>query len=222
MTHAAMLNPEANNDTRAISRTASFASRFLFRIIVTLLIIPVSAIALLSGLGVLRLPYEMYLLAERVPVIFRLHMVASACALILLPLVISVRHSAHIHRPVGRALGIFVAIGGLTALPVAIMSSSGEIARAGFFVQGLVWMWLLQQGWQAIRARDLRRHADLMLMMGAVTTGAVWFRLITGTAIIFDLPFEPAYAFAAWVGWLAPLAAANRWAGMLAMRRRTV
>ena len=29
-----------------------------------------------------------------------------------------------------------------------------------------------------------------MLMMGAVTTGAVWFRLITGTAILLGLPFD--------------------------------
>lgn len=164
----------------------------------------------------------MYLLAERVPVVFRLHMAASAIALLLLPFVIAVRHSSHLHRPLGRALGIFVTVGGLTALPVAVLSSSGEIARAGFFVQGLVWLWLLWAGWRAIRAHNRRRHAHLMLMMGAVTTGAVWFRLMTGSAIIFDLPFEATYAFAAWSGWLIPLALAYKWAGVLALEKRTV
>lgn len=153
----------------------------------------------------------MYLLSERVPVIFRLHMVASALALVLLPFTIAFRNTAHLHRPMGRALGIFVVLGGLTALPVAVLSSSGEGARLGFFVQGVVWLALFAKGWQAIRARDRRRHARLMLMMGAVTTGAVWFRLITGSAIIFGLPFEPMYAFAAWAGWLLPLAIVQQW-----------
>ena len=44
-----------------------------------------------------------------------------------------------------------------------------------------------------------------MIAMVAVTTGAVWFRLMTGSAILFGLPFEPVYAAAAWVAWLVPL-----------------
>ena len=153
----------------------------------------------------------MYLLAERLPVVFSLHMAASALALLLLPLVIATRNRRDLHRPLGRALGVFVVVGGLTALPVAVLSSSGEIARAGFFVQGLVWMVLLGLGWQAIRMKDRRRHAHLMLMMGAVTTGAVWFRLIIGSAIALGLPFEPMYAFAAWAGWMIPLSLTYSW-----------
>lgn len=153
----------------------------------------------------------MFLLADRLPVIFPLHMAASALALILLPLMIATRHSRHLHRPVGRALGVFVAVGGLTALPVAVLSSSGDIARAGFFVQGLVWLALFAAGWRAIRAKDLSRHTRLMFTMAAVTTGAVWFRLITGTALLLQLPFEPMYALAAWAGWLVPLGFVWAW-----------
>lgn len=172
---------------------------------------PVAAIAFLSGVGLVRLPYEMYLLAERLPVIFRLHMAASALALLLLPLVLAARHKRHLHRALGRALGAFVVAGGLTALPVAVLSSSGELARAGFFAQGLVWLWLLGAGWLAIRAKDRNRHAHLMLMMAAVTTGAVWFRLIIGSAIALGLPFEPMYALAAWTGWIVPLLLVRHW-----------
>lgn len=153
----------------------------------------------------------MYLLSERVPVIFRLHMISAALALVLLPFTILARTTPHLHRPLGRTLGIFVVVGGLTALPVAVLSSSGEVARAGFFVQGLVWLALFWQGWRAIRAHDRRRHAYFMLMMAAVTTGAVWFRLITGSAIILGLPFEPMYALAAWSGWLVPLLFVRHW-----------
>lgn len=153
----------------------------------------------------------MFLLAERVPLLFRAHMAASALALLLLPFVIALRHTSHLHRALGRLLGIFVVIGGLTALPVAILSSSGEMARAGFFVQGLVWLALFWRGWRAIRGRDRRRHAEAMLAMTAVTTGAVWFRVITGTAILTGAPFEASYAFAAWAGWLIPLSLVLFW-----------
>ena len=45
-----------------------------------------------------------------------------------------------------------------------------------------------------------------MMAMVAVTTGAVWFRVMTGTAIALNLPFDPVYGLAAWIGWMAPLA----------------
>ena len=159
----------------------------------------------MSGAGLIRLPSEMFLLVERIPFVFRAHMLSAAAALLLLPATIGFRKRRNLHRVVGRTLGAFVVLGGLTALPVAILSQSAPLARAGFFVQGLVWLWLLAQGWIAIRTGQRARHARFMLAMAAVTTGAVWFRLMTGTALAFHLPFEPVYAFAAWAGWIIPL-----------------
>ena len=171
-----------------------------------LLSIAVGLVAIGSGTGLIALPYEMFVLAERMPVIFRLHMVSAAAALLLVPFVIAHRHRPATHRMLGRVLGAFVVIGGLTALPVAIFSESSLAARAGFFVQGIVWMALLFAGIKAIRSHDREMHARLMLAMVAVTTGAVWFRVITGSAIALGVPFEPVYAAAAWLGWLMPLA----------------
>jgi Predicted membrane protein (DUF2306) len=165
----------------------------------------VSLVAIGSGTGLIPLPYEMFVLATRMPVIFKAHMVSSAGALLLVPAVIAMRRRPDVHRMLGRLLGAFVVIGGLTALPVAIFSESSFAARAGFFVQGLVWMALLVAGALAIRRGNRVRHVQLMLAMAAVTTGAVWFRLMTGSAIYFQLPFEPIYALAAWAGWLVPL-----------------
>jgi uncharacterized membrane protein YozB (DUF420 family) len=147
----------------------------------------------------------MFLLADRMPVIFRAHMVASAIVLLLAPVVIVLRHQRQWHRMLGRVVGGFVVAGGLTALPVAIFSHSSPVARAGFFVQGLVWLYLLARGVAAIRARDRQAHVNYMLAMYAVTTGAVWFRVMTGTAILLHLPFAEIYAAAAWLGWLIPL-----------------
>lgn len=174
-------------------------------VIVTLLIIAVSLVALGSGSGLIPLPYEMFVLTERMPFVFSAHMLTSAIALLLMPVVILTRHRPQYHRMLGRLVGGFVVAGGLTALPVAIFSDSSLVARAGFFAQALVWMYLLARGIICIRAGDRRSHMFYMLAMFAVTTGAIWFRLLTGFAIVIQLPFAPIYAAAAWFGWLIPL-----------------
>ena len=165
----------------------------------------VAVVAFASGAGIIALPFEMWLLDQKLPVVFRLHMLSSAGALLLIPVVLALRGDAELHRRTGWVLGAFVVIGGLSAFPVAIWSHSSIAARAGFFVQGLVWLGLLAGAIIAIRQGDRRRHVLLMLGMAAVTTGAVWFRLITGTAIWLDWPFEASYAAASWLGWLVPL-----------------
>ena len=170
------------------------------------LIVPVGLVAIGSVTGFIALPFEMFELAGRAPILFPAHMVSAALAMLLAPIVITLRRRPKLHKPLGRLLGAFVVIGGLTALPVAAMSHSPPIARAGFAVQGLVWLYLLAAAFAAIRARDLRRHAELMIAMVAVATGAVWFRLITGTAIALELPFELIYALSAWICWMLPLA----------------
>lgn len=148
----------------------------------------------------------MFVLAGRMPILFPAHMLTSAIALLLLPAVILVRHRADIHRMLGRLVGAFVVAGGLTALPVALFSESSGVARTGFFIQGIVWIALFVRGVMAIRSHDRRAHAFYMIAMTAVTTGAVWFRVITGSAIALQLPFTPVYAAAAWLGWIIPLA----------------
>jgi hypothetical protein len=182
----------------------------------------VAVVALGSGTGAIALPFEMSLVDRRLPVVFRVHMLASAIVLILLPVALAVRFRPKLHRKIGWALGAFVVVGGLTALPVAIFSYSSWPARAGFFAQGVVWLGLFYTAVVAIRRGDRGRHAHLMLAMAAVTTGAVWFRLITGSAIVLELPFEPIYAAASWVAWIIPLAlvwrsaeALDRWAFQL-------
>jgi hypothetical protein len=166
----------------------------------------VALVALGSGSGLIALPFEMWLVDQRLPVIFRIHMLASAIVLLLLPVVLGTRFSPRHHRRIGWTLGAFVVAGGLTSLPVAIFSYSWWPARLGFLVQGLVWLGLFFAAVASIRAGDRSRHAHLMLCMAAVTTGAVWFRALTGSALLFGLPFEPIYAASAWIAWAVPLA----------------
>jgi len=169
----------------------------------------VSLGAIALGLGLLPLPYPLFLVLNRLPVAFPLHMIASGLALILIPIAAFLRHRRGIHRAVGRTAAVCVAIGGTTALLVAMASEASVAARAGLFVQGLVWLALLAAAVMAIRHGAVARHGRLMIAMAAVASAAIWLRLTVYGAAALGLPFDPVYATAAWVCWMVPLALAT-------------
>jgi len=170
-------------------------------------IILIGVTAILSGAGHVKLPYELFVLDQHLPVVFRIHMAASGLALVLITIALLVRHRSALHRPIGRIAIAAVVLGGLTSLPSALMSEATAIARAGFFAQGCVWLGLLGAGIVAIRAGHDMRHRQMMVAMTAVASGAVWLRFATMATAAFELPFELVYAFAAWASWLIPLTA---------------
>jgi hypothetical protein len=173
---------------------------------VLLLAVPTGVVAVTQGLGAIPLPYNLFVVDQRLPGIFKLHMLASGAALLLIPIVIALRRNSVWHRPLGYAAALCVLLGGLTSIPVALYSHSVVMARAGFLAQGLVWLTLIALGIMAIRQRRFADHARLMLAMAAVSSGALWVRLTTTIATSYDLPFDPIYGTAAWLGWLVPLA----------------
>ncbi len=173
--------------------------------LILLLAVPTGIVAVAEGAGAIPLPFNLFLVAERLPGIFKLHMLASGASMLLIPLVIALRRHRNWHRPLGRIAAIAVVLGGLTALPVAAASHSVAMARAGFFAQGLVWLGLIAAGVWAIRNKRIALHEHLMLAMAAVASGAIWVRLVTAVATSCDLPFNPIYGCAAWAGWLVPL-----------------
>lgn len=168
-------------------------------------ILLLSLAALRSSLGLVRLPIALTKLDHHLPVIFRLHMAASGLALGSGVLTLLSRNAPHRHRPLGRLTAALVVIGGVTALPSAILSESTIAARAGFVAQGCVWIAFLVAGLAAIGIRDIARHRRAMLSMYAVASGAIWLRLGTAAIAVSGLPFDTSYAVAAWLGWLLPL-----------------
>jgi hypothetical protein len=187
-------------------RLASQTPRLAVIFLVLLLAVPTGVIALAEGAALLRLPFNLFLVDQRLPGIFKLHMFASGSAMLLIPLTIAVRCDRTWHKPLGRLTAVMVVFGGLTALPVAFYSHSVAMARAGFFVQGIVWLALIALGVMAVRQRRFAGHARLMLAMAAVASGALWVRLATAVATTYDFPFDPVYGCVAWLGWMVPLA----------------
>ncbi len=173
---------------------------------VLLLALPTGIVAMAQGMGAIALPYNLFVVDQALPGIFKLHMLASGGALLLIPLVISLRRNSAWHRPLGYVTAVAVLLGALTSLPVALLSHSVAMARAGFLAQGLVWLALIALGIMAVRRRRFGEHARLMLMMAAVASGALWVRLTTTVATGYDLPFDAVYGCAAWLGWIVPLA----------------
>jgi hypothetical protein len=172
---------------------------------VCLLVLPVALMAIALGAGWRPLPYDLFLVLQRLPWVFPLHMTASGLALILIPIAAFARPWRGAHRAAGRLAAATVVIGGLTALPVALASEATAVARAGLFTQGVVWLVLLAVAIAAIRRREVSRHARFMLAMAAVASGAIWLRLVMFAVNLAGLPFEAAYAVAAWACWLVPL-----------------
>lgn len=187
-------------------RRVSQTPRLAVISLVLLLAIPTGVIAVAEGAALLPLPFNLFLVDQRLPGIFKLHMLASGAALLLIPHVIFLRRDRSWHRPLGRLAAIAVVAGALTSLPVAAASHSVAMARAGFFAQGLVWLFLIAAGVAAIRRKEVATHQRLMLAMAAVASGAIWVRLTTAVATSYDLPFDPIYGCAAWAGWIVPLA----------------
>jgi Predicted membrane protein (DUF2306) len=169
-----------------------------------LLAVPVCVTALGAGMGLIALPYELALVDQRLPVVFRLHMLASGPALVLIACAIAA-HGRSLHKLLGRSAALLVVAGGITAMPVAIASEASSAARAGFLLQALVWIALVVLAVAAVRRGDRTRHMWLMLGVAAVASGAIWLRLASWAAVKVDLPFDTAYALAAWLSWLLPL-----------------
>lgn len=186
-----------------------FVSRLLFVAGICALIaltVPTGLVALVQGVGAMPLPFNLHVVDARLPGIFKLHMLASGAALVLMPVVIATRRHRTWHRPLGRLAAVLVVAGALTSFPVAYESTSGLVARLGFAAQGTTWLALVVAGVVAIRRKQRARHATLMLAMAAVASGAIWVRLTTAVATSWHLPFDPIYACATWLGWLIPLA----------------
>ena len=152
----------------------------------------------------------------RVPYAFRVHMFASGTALLLIPAVFA-SIGSRLHKHLGRITAALVLVGGIAALPAGVASVALPMARAGFVVQGLVWIAFNIAAFAAIRRAQVPRHGWLMLVMAAVASGAIWLRFTTVALARSDLPFEQLYAVAAWGAWMVPLAVA-----LLAWRWRSV
>jgi Predicted membrane protein (DUF2306) len=160
-------------------------------------------------------PESLAIKLELMPLIFPLHMVTGGLALLLVPAVLFLRGTRW-HKIAGRIAAVDILVAGVTAIPVALLYPVTKISAAGFATQGLVWMLLLGFGIWHIRAGRVRQHRACMLMMAAVTSGALFFRVYLGLwKYVFGFKyFYVFYAVDAWIAWGLPLAGMAVWVNL--------
>ena len=143
---------------------------------------------------------------ELLPLIFPLHMITGGLALLLVPLTLALRGTRW-HRVVGRIAAVDILVAGLTAIPVALEQPVTRVSAAGFAMQASTWMTLLAYGYWKIRVGEIAKHRAAMLLMAAVTSGALFFRLYLALWKWGGVRghFSTFYACDAWVAWLLPL-----------------
>jgi hypothetical protein len=111
------------------------------------------------------------------------------------------------HRASGRIYVAACLVGAPTGFMLALGTTSGPIAGAGFALLAILagaFTWL---GWRAAVERRFGDHREWMLRSYGLVSAAITLRLMLPTAIfVLGYDFEPAYRAIAWLSWLTNLA----------------
>ena len=149
---------------------------------------------------------------------------ASAAVLLgVLQLVPRVRARRALHRRLGRAfLVVGVVAFGVTGIPLAVTTPSGDLTRYGILVPAVGWLVCAALGWTAIRQGRLAAHRAWMIRTYALTFFALTTRLLVPLLLALQLPFqsdrspdavralvEHTIPYGQWLGWMVDLAVAQ-------------
>lgn len=144
---------------------------------------------------------------------FVVHAVSASLALVLGPLQFvpawRVRFPA-LHRWVGRACVLSVAVAWLSSLPLAVNAMTGTVAAAGFFALGLAWIVATGMGLARALQRRFAEHRRWMLRSFALTAAAITLRIYLGASMAADIDVAVSYPFIAWLCWM-PNALVAEW-----------
>jgi hypothetical protein len=153
-------------------------------------------------------PEALAIKLELLPIIFPVHMVAGGLSLLLVPATILLRKTPF-HKILGRITAADILLAGVTAPFVAWAMPVTIVSAAGFTAQAIVWMGLLFAGIWNIRSGRIAAHQTCMILIAAVTSGALFFRIFLAFWVRFGDHhyFNQFYAVNAWIAWGLPLAA---------------
>jgi hypothetical protein len=116
-----------------------------------------------------------------------------------------------IHRWVGRVYVTSCLIGAAAGLVLAIGSSSGMVASAGFGGLAIAWIVANVLGWHNAREWHFAAHRRWMIRSWALTLSAVTLRLYIPIAEAAGLPELTAYRAISFLCWVPNLVLAEAW-----------
>ena len=149
--------------------------------------------------------------AQDRPLALYAHIGLAPIALALLPLQFSERLRVRfrvVHRWLGRGYAASILIAGGAGVVLALTTSAGPVAAAGFL--GLSVLWLITTGaavWYAMRRR-IALHRVWMIRSAALTLAAVTLRLYLPLGMA-TVGFESSYPAIAWLCWVPNLLVAE-------------
>jgi hypothetical protein len=137
------------------------------------------------------------------------HIVAGTLAIMLGPLQLwlgSNRRHSMIHRVLGIAYVVSVAVGGVAALQLASKTDFGWVFGLGLGSMAVAWLVTTCFATIAICRRLIQQHREWMIRSYVVTFGFVLFRLIDGVLDLANVGTLPERLTAAsWMCWAVPL-----------------
>ncbi len=149
-----------------------------------------------------------------------LHVIGAATAMLIGPLQFSAglrtRRPA-LHRWVGRAYVSGCAIGGVGGFVVALGTTAGPVAAAGFASLAVLWLGATIIAWRFAVARRIADHEAWMIRSWALTLAAVTLRLYGPPLTMAGLSYLDAYRATAFLSWIPNLIVAELY---LRTRRR--
>ena len=120
------------------------------------------------------------------------------------------RHQPRLHRWTGRVYLTCVLVGGFGGLLLAPDANGGPVAKVGFGMLAIVWLYSGANAYLCIRRRDIKQHQQWMIRNFSLTFAAVTLRLhlpiLQGG---FGLSFEEAYPIVAWLAWVPNIVVAE-------------
>jgi len=138
------------------------------------------------------------------------HAFASVVALVIGPFQFSDslrKNRLNLHRWLGRVyLGVGVLVGGLSGLYMAQYAFGGSIAKLGFAMLAIVWVYTGVRAYLAIRQGHIDEHRKWMIRNFSLTFAAVMLRLYLPASMGMGIEFSIAYPVIAWLCWVPNIA----------------
>jgi uncharacterized membrane protein len=125
-----------------------------------------------------------------------------------------------IHRWTGRVYIFCCLVGGVAGLLLASGSTAGPIARAGFGLLAVVWLFVNTNGLRLAMTGRYAEHRQWMIRSFALTFGAVTLRVYMPVAQVGGIDPLMAYRAIAWLAWVPNLMLAELYLRSLPARRR--
>jgi hypothetical protein len=114
-----------------------------------------------------------------------------------------------VHRWSGRVYVVACLVGGLAGLALALGSTAGPTATAGFGGLAVAWLVTNALGWRFAVRRDLVRHRRWMIRSWSLTLAAVTLRLYLPLLDPLGVPFLDGYRAISFLCWVPNLALAE-------------